>query len=89
MVFIIVREYLACFKKQNIKVIQLNPKMFIRVFHNRLRVGHFNESLAQKPYASMAEVVTIAECYIKGEESNIKKCRHVDERPFSNPNSLQ
>lgn len=73
MVFIIVMEYLACFNERNIKVIQLNQKMFIRVFHNGLRVRHFNESLAQKPYASMAEVVTRAECYIKGEERNIKK----------------
>ncbi|KAK2450292.1 hypothetical protein QL285_009419 [Trifolium repens] len=47
--------------------------MFVAAFHNGLRAGHFNESLAQKPAETMHEVMKRAECYIKGEESNAEK----------------
>ncbi|KAK2371898.1 hypothetical protein QL285_073098 [Trifolium repens] len=47
--------------------------MFVAAFHNGLRAGHFNESLAQKPAETMQEVMKRAECYIKGEESNAEK----------------
>ncbi|MCI29617.1 hypothetical protein A2U01_0050826 [Trifolium medium] len=44
--------------------------MFVAAFHNGLREGHFNESLAQKPASSIQEINKRAACYIKGEESN-------------------
>ncbi|PNX58225.1 hypothetical protein L195_g059085, partial [Trifolium pratense] len=47
--------------------------MFVAAFHNGLRAGHFNESLAQKPATSMEEINKRAECYIKGEETNAEK----------------
>ncbi|MCI37673.1 hypothetical protein A2U01_0058897, partial [Trifolium medium] len=47
--------------------------MFVAAFHNGLRAGHFNESLAHKLASSMQEINKRAECYIKGEESNTKK----------------
>jgi hypothetical protein len=47
--------------------------MFVAAFHNGLKAGHFNESLAQKPAETMQEVMKRAECYIKGEESNAEK----------------
>ncbi|KAK2389332.1 hypothetical protein QL285_062927 [Trifolium repens] len=47
--------------------------MFVAAFHNGLKAGHFNESLAQKPATSMQEIIKRAECYIKGEESNAEK----------------
>lgn len=47
--------------------------MFVGAFQNWLKVNHFNESLAQKPTISMDEVMNKAECYIKGEESNMDK----------------
>jgi hypothetical protein len=53
--------------------------MFVAAFHNGLRAGHFNESLAQKPAETMQKVMKRAECYIKGEESNAEK-RSRDQR---------
>jgi len=46
-----------------------------------LRAGPFNESLAEKPVDYMEEIMSRAECYIKGEESNAeKKVRDAKER---------
>lgn len=42
-------------------------------FQYGFKVGQFNKSLTQKSASSMDEVITIAECYIKGEERNIEK----------------
>ncbi|KAK2425774.1 hypothetical protein QL285_024518 [Trifolium repens] len=67
------REYLARFSEATIKVSNPNQEMFVAAFHNGLRAGHFNESLAQKPTETMQEVMKRAECYIKGEESNTEK----------------
>jgi hypothetical protein len=47
------REYLARFSEATIKVSNPNQEMFVSAFHNGLKVGHFNESLAQKPATSM------------------------------------
>ncbi|KAK2450503.1 hypothetical protein QL285_009616 [Trifolium repens] len=67
------REYLARFSEATIKVSNPNQEMFVAAFHNGLKAGHFNESLAQKPTETMQEVMKRAECYIKGEESNAEK----------------
>jgi hypothetical protein len=67
------REYLARFSEATIKVSNPNQEMFVAAFHNGLKAGHFNESLAQKPAETMQEVMKRAECYIKGEESNAEK----------------
>lgn len=54
--------------------------MFVGVFQHDLRVGQFNESLAQKSTSNMDEVITREEYYIKGEESNMgKKSRDAKE----------
>ncbi|MCI26369.1 hypothetical protein A2U01_0047564 [Trifolium medium] len=50
------REYLARFSEATIKVSNPNQEMFVAAFHNGLRAGHFNESLAQKPASSMQEI---------------------------------
>ncbi|PNX84238.1 gag-pol polyprotein [Trifolium pratense] len=50
------REYLARFSEATIKVSNPNQEMFVAAFHNGLRAGHFNESLAQKPATSMQEI---------------------------------
>jgi hypothetical protein len=39
-----------------IKVSNPNQEMFVAAFHNGLKAGHFNESLAQKPATSMQEL---------------------------------
>ncbi|MCI80353.1 hypothetical protein A2U01_0101624, partial [Trifolium medium] len=39
--------------------------MFVAAFHNGLKAGQFNESLAQKPAVTMQEIMKRAECYIK------------------------
>ncbi|PNX76427.1 gag-pol polyprotein [Trifolium pratense] len=62
------RDYFARFSEATIKVSNPNQEMFVAAFHNGLRAGHFNESLAQKPALSMQEINKRAECYIKGEE---------------------
>jgi hypothetical protein len=67
------REYLARFCEATIKVSNPNQEMSVSAFHNGLKAGHFNESLAQKPATSMQEIIKRAECYIKGEESNAEK----------------
>ncbi|CAJ2642757.1 uncharacterized protein LOC123899916 [Trifolium pratense] len=67
------REYLARFSEATIKVSNPNQEMFVAAFHNGLKAGQFNESLAQKPAITMQEVMKRAECYIKGEESNAEK----------------
>ncbi|GAU32939.1 hypothetical protein TSUD_153560 [Trifolium subterraneum] len=66
-------EYLARFSEATIKVSNPNQEMFVAAFQNGLKVGHFNELLAQKPAESMQEIMKRAECYIKGEESNAEK----------------
>jgi hypothetical protein len=51
------REYLARFSEATIKVSNPNQEMFVSTFHNGLKAGHFNESLAQKPATSMQEII--------------------------------
>ncbi|MCI15949.1 hypothetical protein A2U01_0037089 [Trifolium medium] len=53
--------------------------MFVAAFHNGLKDGQFNESLAQKPVVTMQEIMKRAKCYIKGKESNAEK-RNRDSR---------
>jgi len=67
------RNYLARFNDFTIKVSNPNQELFVGAFQNGLRAGQFNESLAQKPADSMEEIISRAECYIKGEESNAEK----------------
>ncbi|KAK2445921.1 hypothetical protein QL285_016792 [Trifolium repens] len=79
------REYLARFCEATIKVSNPNQEMFVAAFHNGLKAGHFNESLAQKPATAMQEIIKRAECYIKGEESNAeKRSRDAREREPTN-----
>lgn len=55
--------------------------MFVGTFHNGPKEGHLSKYLAQKLALSLAELVIGAECYIKGEESNIeKKVQEIKER---------
>jgi hypothetical protein len=82
------REYLARFCEATIKVSNPNQEMFVAAFHNGLKAGHFNESLAQKPASSMQEIIKRAECYIKGEESNAEK-RSRDAREENRPTRPQ
>lgn len=58
--------------------------MFVGMFQNGLKTGHFSESLAQKSASSLEEVVTKVECYIKGEEKNIKRKVHDSEERIPN-----
>ncbi|GAU31842.1 hypothetical protein TSUD_114530 [Trifolium subterraneum] len=82
------REYLARLSEATITVSNPNQEMFVASFHNGLKAGHFNESLAQKPATSMHEVIKRASCYIKGEESNAEKCsRDAKEKDLRNNNS--
>jgi hypothetical protein len=89
------REYLARFNEATIKVSNPNQEMFVAAFHNGLKAGHFNESLAQKPAETMQEVMKRAECDIKGEESNAEKRsrdsreRAVEPRPNKTPERNQ
>jgi hypothetical protein len=64
---------LVRFSEATIKVFNPNQDMFVSTFHNGLKAGHFNESLAQKPATLMSEIIKRAECYIKGEERNAEK----------------
>ncbi|MCI53126.1 hypothetical protein A2U01_0074372, partial [Trifolium medium] len=45
------------FSEAMIEVSNPNQEMFVAAFHNGLKAGHFNESLAQKPVLSMEEVM--------------------------------
>src|SRR6266487_2052242 len=82
------REYLARFSEATITVSNPNKEMFVAAFHNGLKAGHFNESLAQKSATLMQEVIKRASCYIKGEESNAEKCsRDAKEKDLRNNNS--
>ncbi|GAU38581.1 hypothetical protein TSUD_322580 [Trifolium subterraneum] len=82
------REYLTRFNEATITVSNLNQEMFVAAFHNDLKAGHFNESLAQKPDTSMLEVIKRASCYIKGEESNAeKRSRDAKEKDLRNNNN--
>jgi len=67
------RSYLARFNECTIKVSNPNQELFVAAFQNGLRAGQFNELLAQKPADSMEEVISRAEYYIKGKESNAEK----------------
>jgi hypothetical protein len=69
----LLHEYPARFSEATIQVLNPNHKMFVVVFHNGLKVGHFNESLAQKSATLMQEIIKRDECYIKGEQSNAEK----------------
>jgi len=78
------RAYLARFNDSAIKVSNPNQELFVGAFQNGLRVVQFNESLVQKPVNSMEEIMARAECYIKGEESNVeKRARDVKEKGSS------
>jgi len=78
------RNYLARFNHFTIKVSNPNQELFVGAFQNGLRAGQFNESLAQKSVDSTEEIISHAECYIKGEESNAeKRVRDVKEKGSS------
>ncbi|GAU40547.1 hypothetical protein TSUD_367500 [Trifolium subterraneum] len=82
------REYLARFSEETMTVSNQNHEMFVAAFHNRLKAGHFDESLAQNPATSMQEVIKRASCYIKGEESNAeKRSREAKEKDSRSSNS--
>lgn len=67
------KDHLALFSEATIRVIPPNQEIFVGELQNGLKARHFNESISHKPALSLAEVVAIDECYIKGEESNSKK----------------
>src|ERR1044072_425084 len=67
------RDFMARFNEETIKVSHPNQEIFVAAFQHGLKAGQFNESLAQKPAKSMDEIITRAECYVKGEESNMEK----------------
>src|ERR1044072_5155309 len=67
------RDFMAMFNEETIKVSHLNQEIFVAAFQHGLEAGQFNESLAQKPSKSMDETISRAECYVKGEESNMEK----------------
>jgi hypothetical protein len=67
------REFLARFSGETIKVSKPNQEMFVAAFQTGLKAGQFNESLAQTPAVSMQENMKRAECYIRGKESNAEK----------------
>jgi len=69
----VLQNYLAKFNDSTIKVSNQIQELFVGAFQNGLRAGQFNESLAQKSTDSMEEIISRAECYIKGEESNAEK----------------
>ncbi|GAU51914.1 hypothetical protein TSUD_416970, partial [Trifolium subterraneum] len=82
------REYLARFSEATTTVSNPNQEMFVATFHNGLKAGHFNKSLAQKLATLMQEVIKRASCYIKGEESNAEKhSRDAKEKDSRNNNS--
>lgn len=47
--------------------------MFIGVFQDGLKEGHFNKSIAQSLSSLLAEMVTREEWYIQGEENTAEK----------------
>lgn len=47
------REYLARFNEATIRIVPSNQEMFMKVFHNDLKAGNFNESLSQRPTSSL------------------------------------
>src|ERR1051325_7567974 len=67
------RDFMARFNEETIKVSHPNQEIFMAAFQHGLKAGQFNKSLAQKPTKSMDEIITRAECYVKGEESNMDK----------------
>ena len=67
------QKYFARFNEETIKVYHPNQELFLGAFQHDLRVGKFNESLAQNLTSNMNEIITRVECYIKGEESNLEK----------------
>lgn len=70
------RDYLVRFNENTIRVIPPNQEMFTGVFHSGLNEGYFNESPAKKSSLLLAEVLTRAECYIKGKGSHAKNKAH-------------
>ncbi|KAJ1413041.1 hypothetical protein SESBI_19972 [Sesbania bispinosa] len=77
------QDHVTAFKTQMLKKgvgDALQCKLFsgtltapVMAFEEGLLPGPFNESLAQRPTASMEEIRNGAACYIKGEESNVDK----------------
>ncbi|GAU23009.1 hypothetical protein TSUD_297540 [Trifolium subterraneum] len=57
------REYLARFSEATIKVSNPNHEMFVAAFHNGLKTVDFNESLAQKPAASICKGHDTERCF--------------------------
>lgn len=60
------------FNEDTIKIVNPIQEMFLGVFQNSLKIGHFNESLVQKSTTSVEEIMEIVRCYIK-EEINAEK----------------
>lgn len=63
----LMRDYLAHFNGDIVKVVLSNHEMFVGAFLIWLWTRHFNESLSPKPTFTLTKVVARAECYIKGE----------------------
>ena len=59
------------FNEETIKVSHPNLEIFVAAFQHGLCIGQFNELWAQKLVENMDEIITRAECYVKGEESNM------------------
>lgn len=81
------KEYLSRFNKVTTKEIHLNQEIFVGAFQNGLSEWHFNESLAQSPTTSLAEVVTRSEFYIKGEDRKVEKMHMMQKKDPNMDNS--
>lgn len=68
-----VREYLARFIGEPIKVVNLNQETLVRDFQNNLKGEHLNESLVQKSVTSMEQIMERVECYIKEKKPMSKR----------------
>ena len=61
------------FNEETIKASHPNQEMFVKVFQHDLKAEQFKKNLVQKSMSNIDEVITRAECYIKGEKSNMEK----------------
>lgn len=66
---------MARFNEEIIKVSHPNQEMFVGAFQKGLKVGHFNESLAQKSATSMVLQLNFS--------TSIKSTKNVNEKTFT------
>ena len=80
------RSFITHFNREVLSVDEVDDKLLLATFHNRVNFDLFIHKLYEKEPQSMAELIHLAQNFMNAEDSIIAKKRKRSERIEGNPN---